>query len=104
MKGEFNMTAQVSMALLAICAVMTSLITQALKKMLLGKAPTVLAAIVSVVVGIAIPVGYLILNSLPFTPQDIVYIISLVVLTWLCSTLGYDTVLTALAQLGGAGK
>lgn len=86
--------------LLTICAVLTSLITQAVKKMVTVKQPTVVAAIISVIVGIAVPVGYLVIYSIPFTPQDIVYIISLVVFTWLSSTLGYDTVIKALAQIG----
>lgn len=94
------MDAQVSVVLLTVCAVMTSLITQAVKKMLTDKAPTITAAVVSVIVGILVPVGYLILNKLPFTVQDAVYIVSMVVLTWLCSTLGYDTVITALSQIG----
>jgi len=93
------MSAQISMVLLTVSAVMTSLITQAVKKMLVDKAPTITAAIVSVVVGIAVPVGYMVLNSLPFTAKDIVYLVSLVVLTWLCSTLGYDTVIKAISQL-----
>ena len=94
------MTPQITLILLTVCAVMTSLITQAIKKILTDKTPTITAAIVSVVVGIAVPVGYMLLKALPFTVADIVYIVSLVVLTWLCSTLGYDTVITALAQLG----
>ena len=77
---------------------MTSLIVEAVKKMHTVKRPTTVAAIVSVVVGIAIPVAYMIMNHMSFTAQDIVYIVGMVVLTWLCSTLGYDTVMTAIAQ------
>lgn len=77
---------------------MTSLIVEAVKKMYTVKRPTTVAAIVSVAVGIAVPVAYMILNHMAFTIQDAVYIIGMVILTWLCSTLGYDTVMTAIAQ------
>lgn len=94
------MTVQISMFLLTVCSVLTSLITQALKKMMTIKKPTITAAIVSVVVGIAVPVGYIIINKMPFMAQDSVYVISLVVLTWLCATLGYDKVIEAIKQIG----
>ncbi len=82
-----------------ITSVMTSLVVEAIKKMMTDKKPTITAAVVAVIMGIAVPVGYLILNHMAITAQDIVYIVAMCVLTWLCSTLGYDTVMTALAQL-----
>lgn len=89
------------MFLLTICAAMTSLITEAVKKMAESKKPTIIAAIVSVVVGIAVPVGYMILNHVEVSSQNIVYVVAMAVLTWLCSTLGYDTVKTAIGQIVG---
>lgn len=67
--------------------------------MMTAEKPTITAAVVSVIMGVAIPVGYLVMNQLAITPQDIVYIVAMCVLTWLCSTLGYDTVMTAVGQL-----
>lgn len=87
------------MFMLTVCAVMTSLITEAIKKTVKTTKPNLVALIVSVITGVGIPIGYLILSSLPITPQDIVYIIALVVLTWLCATLGYDKVVQAIRQL-----
>ncbi len=78
---------------------MTSLVVEAVKKMMTAKAPTITAAIVSVIMGIAVPVGYLVLNHLTITAQDVVYIVAMCVLTWLCSTLGYDKVVQAVMQL-----
>ena len=66
-----------------------------------SKKPTIIAAIVSVVVGIAVPVGYMILNHVEVSSQNIVYVVAMAVLTWLCSTLGYDTVKTAIGQIVG---
>ncbi len=84
-----------------ICAAITSLITEAIKKTISDKRPTITAAIVSVIVGVGVPIGYLILKSLPITAQDVVYIVAMVVLTWLCSTLGYDKVWQVIEQLKG---
>ena len=95
------MTVQVASFLLTICAAFTGLITEALKKMFKITKPTICAAIVSVVLGIAVPVGYMILNGLAFTSQDAVYIVAMVVLTWLCSTLGFDKVKEVIQQLAG---
>lgn len=55
----------------------------------------------SVVVGIAVPVGYMILNHVEVSSQNIVYVVAMAVLTWLCSTLGFDKVKQAFEQIGG---
>lgn len=78
---------------------MTSLITEAIKRTVKTDKPNIVALVVSVITGVGVPIGYLILNSLPITPQDIVYIVAMVVLTWLCATLGYDKVVQAIEQL-----
>lgn len=85
---------------------MTSLITEALKKMLGDRrySPNILAAIVAVITAGGICTGYLILTGTPLSPQIWVYIVAIVVLTWLCATLGYDKVLQTLKQLGGGAK
>lgn len=64
----------------------------------------VLAAIVAVITAGSICAGYIILNSIALTPQIWVYIVAIVVLTWLCATLGYDKVIQTLKQLGGGSK
>lgn len=87
------------MFLLTVCATMTSLITEAIKRAFTDKQPTITAAIVSVVTGIGVPIGYLILSHMAITTQDIVYIVAMVVLTWLCATLGYDKVLQVIEQM-----
>ncbi len=92
------MSVQIALFLLTVCSVVTSLIVEALKKMFTVEKPTTLAAFVAVAVGILVPVGYMILYHMTITAQDIVYIVGMVVLTWLCATLGYDTVMTAIGQ------
>ena len=78
---------------------MTTLITEAAKKTFTVKSPNIVALIVSAITGAGIPIGYLIINSISITGQDVVYIVALVVLTWLCSTLGYDKVIQSIMQL-----
>lgn len=93
------MSPQITLALLAVCATLVTLITEAVKKAIVNVPPNLVALIVSVVTGIAVPVGYMILSHLSITAQDIVYIIATVVLTWLISMLGYDKVIQSLLQL-----
>lgn len=93
------MTITIGSFILMICSIMTGLITEAIKKTVTVTKPNIVAAIVSVIVGIAIPVGYIILNNLVFDTTALLYTISLVVLSWLCSTLGFDKVMQTLQQL-----
>ena len=93
------MTVQIAMFLLTICAVVTGLITEAIKKAITNKKTSLMAAIVSTVVGVCVPVGYMIISGLTITAQDVVYIIAVVVLTWLCSTLGYDKVIQTIMSI-----
>ena len=80
---------------------MTSLITEALKTMLPNKeySKNILAGIVAVVVSIAVSTGYLILSHTAISQEVIVYIVILIVLSWLCAMLGYDKVMQTIAQI-----
>lgn len=89
------------MFLLAVSATATSLITEAIKKTFGTKAPNITAFIVSIITGALIPIGYLLINSIAPTVSDIVYVVAMVVLTWLCATLGFDKVKQAIEQLIG---
>lgn len=93
------MTITIGSFILMVCSLMTGLIVEAIKQLVEVKKPNIVAAIVSVVVGIAIPIGYIILKKLPIDTTAVLYTISLVVLSFLCSTLGYDKVIQTLNQL-----
>lgn len=95
------MTYQVAIFLLPICAALTSLITEGIKKMTTVNKPTVVAAIVSVIVGAAVPVGYYLVNGIAFATADIVYLVGMVLLTWLSATVGYDKIIEVINQLKG---
>lgn len=95
------MTLQISMFLLLVCSAITTLIVEAIKKMKGGlKSANIVAAIVGVITGILIPVGYSLYNGISFDIQNILTIISIAILSWLCSMLGFDKVVQTLKQLG----
>jgi hypothetical protein len=89
--------------LLLVCAVFTSLITQGIKVLLddqkVEYSSNVIAAVVSVVLAVAIPIGLTLYSGGCFSLQLVIQIIVLAVLSWLCAMLGYDKVLQALAQI-----
>lgn len=93
---------QVFMLGVLITSTLTSLTTEAIKTVLAeyGKKyyANTLAGIVSLVLSIAIGVGYTMLFNIAFTTQVVVYIISLVFISWLCSMVGYDKVVQAISQ------
>jgi hypothetical protein len=83
--------------------VFTSLITQGIKVLLddqkVEYSSNVIAAVVSVVLAVAIPIGLTLYSGGCFSLQLVIQIIVLAVLSWLCAMLGYDKVLQALAQI-----
>ena len=86
---------------LAAISVLTSLTVEALKK-LLGekiKSYNLLAAIVSVVLTIAVSIGYIAYTGTTFTTQILVIIIALVFLSFLSSTVGFDKIKQLIEQL-----
>ena len=85
--------------ILLICSTFTGLIVEAIKKMLDVKKPNIVAAIVSVIVGIIVSIGYICINHIAFTLDSILYVIGIVVLSWLVSMLGYDKVIQTILQI-----
>jgi hypothetical protein len=88
---------------LALISVLTSLTVEALKK-LLGeniKSYNLLAAIVSVLLTIAISIGYLVYTGTMLTSQIVVVIVALMFLSFLAATVGYDKVVQMIKQIIG---
>lgn len=88
---------------LAAISVLTSLTVEALKKLLGDKIKSynLLAAIVSIVLTIAVSLGYLIYTGTTFTAQIGVIMAALVFLSFLAATVGYDKVIQMLKQIIG---
>lgn len=99
MNAEFLITA------LAGISVLTTLTVQAIKKILDEKtveySSNLLAVVTSIVLTVAVSIGYIIYMSIAVTPQIIITIIALTFLSFLSATVGYDKVMQMLKQLGG---
>lgn len=82
---------------------MTGLVTEAIKKMLGDRkySANLIAAIVSVIVAALICAGYIILTDTVLTPKVWVYIVALVILSWLCAMVGFDKIKQTIMQLFG---
>lgn len=84
---------------------MTSLITQAMKKLLdennVRYASNTLAGIIAVITSLLISIGYIIIYNIIFSPVILVYIVALIILSWLCAMLGYDKVMQTISQMKG---
>lgn len=87
---------------LLITSTITSLTTEALKKLFAEHNKAVpsntLAGVVSLVLSVAIGVGYVIMTGITFTAQVIMCIVGLVFMSWLCAMVGYDKVIQAVGQ------
>lgn len=92
----------ITTAILAV-ALITNLTVEGLKKLLddtsIKYSSNVLAAIVSVVIALAISVMYMIMQGAIFTPKIGVQIVSIMYLSFLSSTVGYDKVIQMLEQI-----
>ena len=88
--------------LLLICSCMTTLITEAVKKMIPAQteySKNILAGLVAIVVGVLVSIGYCILTHTAATPEVVVYAVCLVILSWICAMVGYDKVIQTLTQI-----
>lgn len=96
---------QTIIMLLLICSLTTGLVTEAIKKTIPLRddeySKNILAGIVAIVVAVAVSAGYLILNNQPLTKEIVVYVIELIVLSWLSATVGFDKVKQTYMQVTG---
>ena len=81
---------------------MTTLITEAVKKMIPAQteySKNILAGLVAIVVGVLVSIGYCILTHTAATSEVVVYAVCLVILSWICAMIGYDKVIQTLTQI-----
>lgn len=87
---------------LLVVSVLTGLFTEAIKKWLQERDkkyyPNALAGYVSIGLSIAIGIAYMIVTDAAINAQMAVYLIALVLLSWLCAMVGYDKVIQAISQ------
>ena len=88
---------------LLIVAIFTGLFTEGIKKFIEGTnvqlSSNVLAGCVAIVLSILVSVAYIILAEAVLNAQMAVYLIALILLSWLSAMVGYDKVIQAITQL-----
>lgn len=98
------MTVTTFLILLTICAAITSLITEGVKKLLddakIGYASNILVLIVALIVGCGATALYYVNYQVPFNALNSVYLALMGVANWLGAMLGYDKVKQAIEQIG----
>lgn len=97
------MTVELFLSLLAVLSIITSLLTEGVKKlfnsMKWNYASNIIVLCVSVVVGGCGTSIFYLFNHYEFTTLNIICIILMIVANWLASMLGYDKVMQAFAQI-----
>lgn len=98
------MTVTSFLIILSICAAVTTLITEGIKKLLneanVTYASNLLALIVAVIVGCGATALYYVNYEVPFNALNSVYLALMGLANWLGATLGYDKVRQTIAQIG----
>ena len=93
------MTLTLFLTLVTMLSLVSSLLTEAAKKIFKITKPTVVDAIISVIAGWGGGVAAYMLMGITFTQSSIVCLILLAPTIFLCSTLGYDKVVEIIKQL-----
>ena len=87
---------------LLITSTLTSLVTEAVKKIMTEYNKTYransLVGSVALLLSVAIGCGYIVLAGLEFTSAVIICLIAQVFMSWLCAMVGYDKVIQAIGQ------
>ena len=94
------MTLTLFITLLSILSVVSSLLTQAVKKTCGTSRPTLTVAVISAVTGWGGGAAAYLLMGIPFDTSSIICLVLLAPGIWLSATLGYDKVMEIIAQIG----
>jgi uncharacterized membrane protein YoaK (UPF0700 family) len=96
------MNLEIFLAGLLIVATATSLVTEAIKNWLSERNKTyyanALAGYVSVILSVLVGIAYVILTDTAINAHIVVYLIALILASWLSAMVGYDKVKQAITQ------
>lgn len=95
------MTLTLFITLLTILSLVSSLLTQAIKKNFKITKPTLVVGIIAAVVGWCGGAAAYALMHIAFNPSSIICLVLLAPAVWLSATLGYDKVMEVIKQIGG---
>lgn len=97
------MTVTVLLIILTICATITSILTEAVKKFLDGSninyASNILVLIIAIIVGCGATALYYVNANVPFNALNSVYLALMGVVNWVGAMVGYDKVKQAIEQI-----
>lgn len=93
------MTIQLFLFLFTIGSMMSSLLTEAIKRSFKSVPTNVIALVDAVLVGLIGTVFAYILMGIPFTAVNIVCIVLMAICIWIGSMIGYDKVKQTIEQL-----
>ena len=98
------MTVTAFLVILGACAAVTSLFTEAVKKLLneqkVQYSANILVLILALLIGCGTTALYYVNYNVPFMALNSVYLALMGVANWLGATLGYDKVRQTIAQIG----
>lgn len=95
------MTIELFLFLFTIGSLVSSLLTEALKKLNKTLSTNIIALIDAVMVGLGGTISAYVLMGIAWTPVNIVCMILMTFCIWIGSMIGYDKVMQTLAQLKG---
>ena len=99
------MTATVFLTLLMVCAALTALLTEGIKKFLdemkISYASNIVVLIVALLIGCGATALYYVNYQVPFNALNSVYLALMGIANWLGAMVGYDKVKQAIEQIKG---
>jgi len=97
------MTVELFLTLLSIFSVISSLITEAIKEYLKGRAKqyplNMIVLIISMIVGFCGVATFYAVKGIPFTIINVIFMFFMGIANWVVAMVGYDKVKQALDQL-----
>ena len=93
------MTIEIFLFLFTIGSLISSLLTEAIKKMGLNLSVNIIALIDAMVVGFLGTIAFYLIMGIVWTPTNIVCIFLMTFCIWIGSMIGYDKVMQTSAQL-----
>ena len=93
------MTIEIFLFLFTIGSLISSLLTEAIKKMDLNMSVNIIALIDAMLVGFLGTIAFYLIMGIVWTPTNIVCIFLMTFCIWIGSMIGYDKVMQTIAQL-----
>ena len=97
------MTVTLFITILTAGSIISSLLTEAIKKAYQNAqkecSPNIIALIDSIVIGGLGTAGIYMLMGIEWTVNNIICLVGMIVVTWICSMVGYDKVIQSINQI-----